>query len=86
VNGGFVGQRVHDFLQNDGTYYPAKPGNPCRTPIPYDENDRSTQVLYFRNAVAVFSAFGAPGEKLSSDWKRRRPRREILRPAAGYMV
>ena len=28
----------------------------------YDENDGNTQVLYFKNAVATFSAFGAPSE------------------------
>lgn len=28
----------------------------------YDENDGNTQVLYFRNAVAVFSSFTAPAE------------------------
>ena len=28
----------------------------------YDENDDNTQVLYFRNAVATFSSFGAPAE------------------------
>lgn len=28
----------------------------------YDENDDNTQVLYFKNAVATFSAFGAPSE------------------------
>ena len=27
-----------------------------------DENDDNTQVLYFKNAVATFSAFGAPDE------------------------
>ena len=26
----------------------------------YDENDGNTQVLYFKNATAVLSAFGAP--------------------------
>ena len=28
----------------------------------YDENDDNTQVLYIKNAVATFSAFGAPDE------------------------
>ena len=28
----------------------------------YDENDGNTQVLYFKNAVATFSSFGAPAE------------------------
>lgn len=28
----------------------------------YDENDPNTQVLYFRNATAVFSSFTAPSE------------------------
>ena len=28
----------------------------------YDENDDNTQVLYFKNAVATFSSFGAPAE------------------------
>ena len=28
----------------------------------YDENDGNTQVLYFKNAVATFSSFTAPGE------------------------
>ena len=28
----------------------------------YDENDDNTQVLYFKNAVATFSSFGAPEE------------------------
>ena len=28
----------------------------------YDENDGNTQVLYFKNAVATFSSFGAPSE------------------------
>ena len=28
----------------------------------YDENDGNTQVLYFKNAVAVFSSFTAPSE------------------------
>ena len=28
----------------------------------YDENDDNTQVLYFKNAIATFSAFGKPSE------------------------
>lgn len=28
----------------------------------YDENDDNTQVLYFKDAVATFSSFGAPEE------------------------
>ncbi|MBO4355835.1 MAG: pyridoxamine 5'-phosphate oxidase family protein [Clostridia bacterium] len=28
----------------------------------YNENDNNTQVLYFKNAKAVFSSFGAPSE------------------------
>ena len=28
----------------------------------YDENDDNTQVLYFKNAVAIFSSFTAPAE------------------------
>lgn len=28
----------------------------------YDENDSNTQVLFFRNATAVFSSFTAPAE------------------------
>lgn len=31
----------------------------------YDENDGNTQVLYFKNATAVFSAFGAPSETVT---------------------
>ena len=31
----------------------------------YDENDSNTEVLYFRNGVAVFSAFGAPTRTVS---------------------
>ena len=28
----------------------------------YNENDGNTQVLYFKNAVAMFASFGAPAE------------------------
>lgn len=31
----------------------------------YDENDANTQVLYFRNATAVFSSFTAPDETVT---------------------
>lgn len=31
----------------------------------YDENDGNTQVLYFKNATAVFSAFGAPSRTVT---------------------
>lgn len=31
----------------------------------YDENDANTQVLYFRNATAVFSSFTAPSETIT---------------------
>lgn len=31
----------------------------------YDENDSNTQVLYFRNATAVFSSFTAPSETVT---------------------
>lgn len=31
----------------------------------YNENDDNTQVLYFRNAVAVFSSFTAPSETIT---------------------
>jgi uncharacterized pyridoxamine 5'-phosphate oxidase family protein len=31
----------------------------------YDENDGNTQVLYFRNAVATFSSFGAAPETVT---------------------
>lgn len=31
----------------------------------YNENDANTQVLYFRNATAVFSSFTAPAETVS---------------------
>ena len=30
----------------------------------YDENDSNTQVLYFKNAVATFSSFGAAPETI----------------------
>ena len=30
----------------------------------YDENDSNTQVLYFKNAVATFSSFGATPETI----------------------
>lgn len=30
----------------------------------YDENDGNTQVLYFKNAVATFSSFTAPSERV----------------------
>ena len=31
----------------------------------YDENDGNTQVLYFKNATAVFSSFTAPSETVT---------------------
>lgn len=31
----------------------------------YDENDGNTQVFYFKNATATFSAFAAPSETIS---------------------
>lgn len=31
----------------------------------YDENDRNTQVFYFKNATAVFSSFGEPSKTIT---------------------